>query len=554
MQAERMLERHPKFARIWAAIGILGVVATASWSLASSQAGAQSQPLDFLITGGILVDGTGAEARSADLGIRGDRIEFIGDAAKAKVRAKTEVHVPGLIVAPGFIDPHTHSLDYLNNAAHPGEYHPDRQNLNYLMQGVTTVVTGNDGGGPVNIAATLDKLQQQGIGTNVTLLVGFGTVRQQILGRADVAPTPEQLDKMRALVRSAMQEGAFGLSSGLFYVPQNYAKTEEVIELAKIAGEFGGYYDTHMRDEDSYSIGLLGSIDETLRIGREGHLPAHISHIKALGPAVWGKSADAIERVNAARAAGQSVTADEYPYTGSGSSLPASLLPPWAQEGNRDQIAARLNDPAQRDKILDGIRANLERRGGADALLFPSERMTELFGKTLAQVAAARNTPAAETALAIFQESLKNNTWGELGVISFNMSPADVERFMQQPWLMTGSDGSPGHPRLFGTFPRKFHDYVFEKKLISLPFAVRSSSALAAEMLGLKDRGLLKEGFAADVIALDPGDFADRATYEHPQVLASGVRLVFVNGVLTVKDGTYTGALAGKALRHKPPN
>ena len=513
---------------------------------------AQSEPLDYLITGGTVVDGTGAEPRKADVGIRGDQIAFIGDASKQHTQAKAEVHVDRLVVAPGFIDPHTHSADYLNNAVHAGEYHPDRQNLNYLMQGVTTVVTGNDGGGPVNIAATLDKWQQQGIGTNVALLVGFGTVRQQALGRVDVAPTPEQLDKMRALVRSAMQEGAFGLSSGLFYVPQNYAKTEEVIELAKVAGEFGGYYDTHMRDEDSYSIGLLGSIDETLRIGREGHLPAHISHIKALGPAVWGKSAEAIEKINAARAAGQNVTADEYPYTGSGSSLPASLLPPWAQEGNRDQISARLSDPSQREKILDGIRTNLERRGGADALLFPSERLTELFGKTLAQVAKARNTPAPETALAILQEALKNGTWGELGVISFNMSPADIERFMQQPWVMTGSDGSAGHPRLFGTFPRKFHDYVYEKKLITLPFAVRSSSALAAEMLGLKDRGLLKEGFAADVIVFDPATFADRATYEHPQVLASGVRLVFVNGVLAVKDGDFTGALAGKPLRHKP--
>lgn len=538
---------HARLALIVICVAALGVFLRHS-------AEAQNEPLDYLITGGTVVDGTGAEPREADVGIRGDRIAFIGDAARAHIQAKAEVHVNRLIVAPGFIDPHTHSADYLNNAVHTGEYRPDRQNLNYLMQGVTTVVTGNDGGGPVNIAATLDKWQQQGIGTNVALLVGFGTVRQQVLGRADVAPTPEQLDKMRSLVRSAMQEGAFGLSSGLFYVPQNYAKTEEVIALAKVAGEFGGYYDTHMRDEDSYSIGLLGSIDETLRIGREGHLPAHISHIKALGPAVWGTSVEAIEKINAARAAGQNVTADEYPYTGSGSSLPASLLPPRAQEGNRDQISARLNDPAQREKLLDEIRTNLERRGGAEALLFPSERLTELFGKTLAQVAKARNTPAAETALAILQDALKNGSWGELGVISFNMSAADIERFMQRPWVMTGSDGSPGHPRLFGTFPRKFHDYVYEKKLITLPFAVRSSSALAAEMLGLKDRGLLKEGYAADVIVFDPAIFADRATYEHPQVLASGMRLVFVNGTLAVRDANFTGALAGKALKHKPAN
>ena len=204
------------------------------------------------------------------------------------------------------------------------------------MQGVTTVVVGNDGGGPIDVAATLDKYQHQGIGTNVAILTGFGTIRRKVMGMADVDPTPAQLDQMRGYVREAMQQGAFGLSTGLFYAPQSFSKTAEVIELATVATQFGGYYDTHMRDEDSYSIGLLGSIDETLRIGREAHIPVHISHIKALGPAVWGKSVDAIAKINAARAAGQNVTASEYPYTGSGTSLPASLLPPWAHEGTQE--------------------------------------------------------------------------------------------------------------------------------------------------------------------------------------------------------------------------
>jgi N-acyl-D-aspartate/D-glutamate deacylase len=504
----------------------------------------QGETLDFLLTGGQVVDGTGSEPRRADIGVLGERIAFVGDATAAHVQAKQTISAAALIVAPGFIDPHTHADAYLGSLAH-------RNNLNYIMQGVTTVVTGNDGGGPIAIAATLDKWQQQGIGTNVALLTGHGTVRKQVMGMVDADPTSAQLEQMRGYVRKAMQEGAFGMSTGLFYVPGSFAKTEEVIELSKVVAEFGGYYDTHMRDEDSYSIGLLGSIDETLRIGREARLPVHISHIKALGPAVWGKSVDAIAHINAARAAGQDVTASQYPYTGSGTSLPTSLLPPWAQEGTREQIAARLSDPAQRERLLAEIKNNLARRGGAETLLFTSAHVPEFYAKTLAQISTARKTAPVETALAILQTAARDRTWDELGLISFNMSDADVEHFMVQPWVMTDSDGSPGHPRLYGTFPRKLRMYVYEKKLITLPFMVHVSSELPAEMLGLRDRGVLREGNVADVIAFDPATVADKATYEHPEVLSMGMKYVFINGALAVKAGEYTGALAGKALRHK---
>ncbi|MGH9863899.1 MAG: N-acyl-D-amino-acid deacylase family protein [Candidatus Acidiferrales bacterium] len=511
---------------------------------AASQTNGES--LDFVLVGGQIVDGTGSPPRRADVGIRGDRIVFVGDSVGAHLHAAQTISATGLIVAPGFIDPHTHANGYLNDSVR-------RNNLNYIMQGVTTVVTGNDGGGPIEIAATLDKWQHQGIGTNVALLTGHGTVRRKVMGMVDADPTPAQLDQMRAYVRSAMEEGAFGLSTGLFYAPGSFSKTEEVIEIAKVAAQFGGYYDTHMRDEDSYSIGLLGSIDETLRIGREAHIPVHISHIKALGPAVWGKSAEVIAKIDAARAAGQDVTASQYPYTGSGTSLPASLLPPWAHEGTQEQVAARLADPAQRDKLLSAITENIKRRGGADTLLFTSARMPELYAKTLAQVAAARKTPPVETALAILQAGSRDKTWDQLGVISFNMSDADVERFMIQPWVMTDSDGSPGHPRLYGTFPRKLRIYVYQKKLITLPFMVHASSKMPAEMLGLRDRGELREGYIADVIVFDPATIRDEATYEHPEILAAGMKYVFINGVLAVNAGKYTGALAGRALRHKLP-
>jgi N-acyl-D-amino-acid deacylase len=510
----------------------------------NAETSSQSQPFDYLLVGGTIVDGSGIAPRRADLGIRGERIVFIGNAASAHLHAAHTINAKGLIICPGFIDVHTHADGYLGD--------PDRRsNLNYLMQGVTTVVTGNDGEGPIDIAATLDKWQKGGIGTNVALLTGFGTIRRAVMGMVAADPTAAQLDKMRDYVRAAMQQGAFGLSTGLFYAPQSFSKTPEVIALAKVAAQYGGYYDTHMRDEDSYSIGLLGAIDETLRIGREAHILVHISHIKALGPAVWGQSVAAIAKINAARAAGQKVLACQYPYTGSGTSLPAALLPPWAHEGTPEQVAARLADPAQRARLLAAIEENIKRRGGANTLLFTSSRMPELYAKTLAQIAAARKLSPSETALAILQTSARDKTLNRLGLISFNMSEADIDRFMVQGWDMTCSDGSPGHPRLYGTFPRKLRIYVYQKRLITLSFMVHVSAEEPAEMLGLKGRGLLREGYVADVIAFNPATVADKATYEHPQVLSVGMKYVFVNGTLTVDAGKYSGALAGLALRHK---
>lgn len=518
------------------------ILALASTSRAQTKP-VQEQSLDYLLVGGQILDGTGSAPRLADIGIRGDRIGFIGKASAAHLRAAHTISAKGLIICPDFIDPHTHADGYLDDPVR-------RNNLNYIMQGVTTVVTGNDGDGPINIAATLDKWQQGGIGTNVALLTGFGTIRRAVMGMVADDPTSAQLDKMRGYVRSAMQQGAFGLSTGLFYAPQSFSKTGEVIELAKVASEFGGFYDTHMRDEDSYSIGLLGAIDETLRIGREAHILVHISHIKALGPAVWGQSVQAIAKINTALAAGQKVLACQYPYTGSGTSLPAALLPPWAHEGRPEQVADRLSDPTQRDRLLAVINENIQRRGGANTLLFTSSRNPELYAKTLAQVAASRKMSPPEAALAILQTSSRDKTMNQLGVISFNMSEDDIDRFMVQPWDMTCSDGSPGHPRLYGTFPRKLRIYVYQKKLITLPFMVHVSSDVPAEMLGLRDRGLLREGYIADVIAFDPATVADKATYEHPELLATGMKYVFVNGTLTVNAGNYTGALAGRPLRH----
>lgn len=413
------------------------------------------------------------------------------------------------------------------------------------MQGVTTVVTGNDGAGPRHPAKTLDLWERQGVGTNAALLVGHGAARSEVLGNGDIQPSPAQLDAMKALARGAMREGAFGMSTGLFYVPGSFAKTEEVIELSQVVAAMSGYYDSHMRDEDSYSIGLLGSIAETIRIGREARIPVHISHIKALGPQVWGKSVDAIEMIERARSEGIDVTADQYPYTASGSSLVASLLPAWAQAGKMEEVLVRLDDESLRPRLLKEMAENLQRRGGPDSLLFTSSRAPELRGKRLSDVSKERNQPPVAVALA----SMRERKLEGLDVASFNMSEDDIIRFMKQPWVMTGSDGSHGHPRMFGTFPRKLRVYVYQKKIISLPFMVRASSDFSARTIGIPERGLLRVGYFADVIAFDAAILADQSTFEHPDELAVGMKYVIVNGKLAVEDGKYTDALAGRSLR-----
>jgi N-acyl-D-aspartate/D-glutamate deacylase len=410
------------------------------------------------------------------------------------------------------------------------------------MQGVTTVVTGNDGGSVLNIGETLSKWDKQGIGTNAIMLAGQGTIRGKVLGPTDAQPTSAQLEEMKALVAQEMDEGAYGLSTGLYYAPGSYSKTEEVIELAKVAAAKGGIYDTHMRDESSYSIGLLGSIEETIRIGREANIPVHISHIKALGPEVWGKSKQAIKLMKKARTAGVQVSACQYPYTASGTSIQASLMPRWAEVGGRAEMLKRIDDPQTRPRLISEMEVNLKRRGGADSLLITGARDKAVVGKRLSEIAVARNEPPIEAALELIRS-------GTTVVASFNMTEKDIARFMKQSFIMTCSDGSSGHPRKYGTFPRKLREYVYKQKLISLRFMVRNSSSLTAETFRIPERGLIREGYFADIIIFDENAVTDRATYEQPELLAVGMKFVIVNGKIAVVNGEYTGALAGRALR-----
>jgi len=503
--------------------------------LKPGRAAGQTSQLDLLIEGGRVVDGSGGEPVAADVGVRGDRIVFVGDAAREGVAASRVIDARGLLVAPGFIDPHTHTADDLSDPRRKG-------NENYLLQGVTTVVTGNDGNSPFPVGAALAAWQAQGIGTNAALLVGQGTVRRQVMAVSDAPPTAEQLARMKSLVKQAMAEGAFGMSTGLYYAPGSFAKTEEVIELAKVVAQAGGIYDTHMRDESSYSVGLMGAIRETIRIGREARIPVHISHIKALGADVWGQSREAIEVIERARGEGIEVTANQYPYTASGTSLTAALVPRWAEAGGQEQLRARIDDPGVRPRLVAEMEANLKRRGGPESLLITSAHDRGLIGKRLGAVAKERGEKPVEAALGIIKA-------GGAGVASFNMTEQDIENFMRRAWVMTGSDGSGGHPRKYGTYPRKLREYVYSKKVITLPFAVRAGSALVAETFRIPERGLLKAGYYADVIVFDEKTVADRATYEQPELLAAGMKYVVVNGKLAVDDGKDLGISAGRPLR-----
>jgi len=521
--------RNPMYA------GVLSVIG--GWALLGRGLAPAQQRVDVMIRGGTVVDGTGAAARRADVGIMGDRITFVGDAAGARVTGARVIDATGLIVAPGFIDPHTHSAGELSSPQ-------KKANLNYLMQGVTTVVTNNDGGGPVTVGRQLDAWTKNGIGTNAAVYVGQGSVRGAVMGMSSVAPTPAQMDSMKTLVARGMDEGAIGLSTGLYYAPGSYSSTDEVIELAKVAASRGGRYDSHIRDESSYTVGLIGAVAEVIRIGREAHMPVHISHIKALGVDVWGQSDTVIAMLRRARAAGVEISASQYPYTASGTGVGASLLPRWAEAGGRDSLAWRIKDPATHERLIVEMTENMRRRGGANSLLITGGRDSSIRGKRLDEVARAWSTTPIEAAMTIVLN-------GDASVASFNMLEADIVAFMAQDFISTDSDGSDGHPRKYGTFAKLFHEYVALRHVLTLPQAVRRSSSASAQMLGFTERGTLAPKYFADVIVFDAATFADRATYEEPTLLAVGMKYVLVNGAVTIDDGRYTGVTAGRVLRRQ---
>jgi N-acyl-D-aspartate/D-glutamate deacylase len=500
-------------------------------------AAAPQASFDVLIRGGRVLDGSGNPWHSADLGIRGDRIAALGHLAAAG--AETVIDATGLVVAPGFIDAHSHAGGALASAGLRGA-------TALLAQGVTTVFVNPDGGGPVDLARQKEGYGG-GLGVNVALMVPHGSVRSAVLGSADRAPSPEELDRMRALVRAGMEAGAFGLSSGPFYAPGSFSKTDELVALANVAAQFGGAYTSHIRDESDYSIGLVAAVDEVITVAREARLPGVVTHIKALGPRVWGYSAALVHRIEQARAQGVEVYADQYPYEASQTGLAAALLPRWAQAGGGAALRQRFDDAETFARIRADVVQNLDRRGGAGRIRFGGEG--EHAGKTLAEVAAARGADPVDAALDILRRG------GGGSIISFNMHEDDIHRLMVQSWTMTASDGElprlgvgVAHPRAYGTFPRKLGKYARDDRVVTLEHAARSMTSLPATAFRMKDRGVLRSGAIADIVVFDAERIRDRATYEEPHQLSEGVRHLLIGGRISVQDGRVTGALNGRVL------
>ncbi|HYC50763.1 MAG TPA: D-aminoacylase [Gemmatimonadaceae bacterium] len=504
-----------------------------------------AQEFDVLIRGGTVIDGTGAQRFRADVALKGDRIALISREGIAANRAARVIDASNRIVAPGFIDVHAH-IDPLPQL--PGAE-------SAVRQGVTFALGGPDGGSPLPLGRYMTSRDSQRIGINVGYLVGHNTVRQRVMGTVNRAPTVDEMRRMKALIAEAMGQGAFGISTGLRYLPGNFAKIDEVIELSRVASDSGGIYTSHLREE---GLGLIDGVAEAITIGREAKIPIVLTHHKAVGQKMWGQSVRTLAMLDSARAAGIDVMADVYPYTATSTGI-GVLIPTWAFDGGDTAFTRRLGDPALKDSITKGIIFNLlNDRGGGDIsrVQFSSVRwQPDLNGKTLADWARQRGiAPTPENGAALVIEAQQK---GGAAMIYHVLEEQDVQRIMQHPHVMIGSDGrlarmgdatSP-HPRAYGTFPRVLGRYSRDLKLFPLETAVYKMSGQSAARLGVRDRGTLKAGNYADVVVFDPTTVADRSTFETPHQYPVGIDYVFVNGKAAVDNGTFTDARSGRVLK-----
>ena len=539
---------------------------------AQNSSPAPAPPFDVLIRNGTVYDGTGGAGRMADVALRGDRIVGVGDLKNAPAKLVIDAH--GLAVAPGFINMLSWSTESLI---------ADGRSQSEIRQGVTTEIMGEgESMGPVNdrvretmlreqtdihyeikwttLAEYLRYLETRGISCNVASFIGATTIRENVIGFEDKAPTPQQLAEMRELVRKEMEAGALGIGTSLIYPPAFYAKTPELIELCKVAAKYQGKYISHMRSEGNQ---LLEAVDELIRISREAKIPAEVYHIKAAGESNWPKLDKLLARIEAAQKEGLKVTADMYTYTAAGTGLDA-CLPPWTEDGGYPALFKRLRDPATRAKIATEVKTpsdaweNLYLAAGSPEKIllvgFKSEKLKPLTGKSLAEVAKTRGKDPIETIMDLIAEDESR-----IDSIYFLMSEENVRKEMVKPWISFGSDEasqapegvflkSNPHPRAYGNFARVLGKYVRDEKIISLGETVRRLSALPATNLGLDHRGFLKDGMFADVVVFDPATVSDRATFAQPHQYAVGMKHIFVNGVQVLKDGEHTGATPGRAL------
>ncbi len=501
--------------------------------------------LTVIIEDGDVYDGRGSDPIVTDVGILGDRIAALGDLDACDAGRRLDAR--GLAVVPGFIDIHSHGTRGVFR-------YPLAENL--TRQGVTTAIGGPDGSSPYPIGEYLARLDATPPAVNFGLMVGHGTIRREVMGNENRPPTTAELDTMQAMVGRAMADGAFGLSSGLKYVPGAYAETAEVVALARVAGYFGGIYISHMREE---GLQLLDAVRETIRIGEEGGLPTQITHHKVLGAPMWGRSTDSLALVDDARARGVDVTMDQYPYTASSTGL-TILFPTWSLEGSRDDLLARLDDPVQRQRIKDGIIATLrDDRGGNDpnnVVLARCSWDSTLDGMSLAEVLSVQDRQVSLATAAELTMELQAE--GGCSGIFHAMREEDVRRIMRHPQTMVASDGgilAPGegvpHPRNYGTFSRVLGHYSRDLGVLSFAEAIRKMTSLPADRLDLADRGVIAAGAFADIAILDRDAIDDPAVFENPHQYATGAVHVFVNGVAVILDGAVTGTRPGRALRHE---
>ena len=498
--------------------------------------------IDVLLKQGTIYDGNSITPLVGDVAIRDGKILAVGslDASNAKVI----VNCSGKIICPGFIDLHNHSDKQVVS-------HLTRANINYLLQGCTTVVTGNCGSGPVDVAKYYGKINAAGCGTNVVHLLPQGDLRRQVMGSERRKPTGAELTKMQSLADKAMRDGAWGMSTGLIYVPSSYAETTEIITIAKVVADHGGIYASHIRGEGS---GLLDSIREAIQIGLKAELPVHVSHFKSSGKTNWGQVRAAANLIERARLKGQQVTADQYPYRASSTSLHASLIPAWARAGGRKAMLERFDDKEDGKRIRDAIQLKLKAAEGGKIIRIARCYKQEWVGKNLAAISESAEKPALQIV-----EIIERN--GGAQVVKFNMSPEDIRYVMTLEWVATASDGRaylPGadkpHPRSYGTFPRKISLFAQQEKVLSVGAAIRSATGLPAKILGIKDRGTIAPGFVADLAVLDPRTLADKATFDDPHRYCEGISYVLLGGEFSVYRGKATGALHGRAIEKPPKN
>ena len=504
-----------------------------------------SQDYDLIIRGGKVVDGSGNPWYHADIAIKNDRIAEIGQLSNHEAKRVIDAH--GLVVAPGFIDPHTHALRGIFEV-------PNAESA--LLQGVTTLTEGNDGSSPYPIDRHYADIDNLRISPNWAVFVGQGTIRQRVIGFGLRKATPDEMERMKQMVRDAMEQGALGISTGLFYVPGSFTSTEEVIELSKVAAEYNGIYISHIREEAAQ---LIDSVQETIRIGEEANIPVQITHHKVIGVENWGASIESLRLVDEARKRGVDVTIDQYPYTASQTSINA-LIPQWAQAGGREEMLSRINSAETYSTIKNEVVAKIlyDRGGGDPKNVFISRNSWDpnMAGKNLAELAIdAGLEPTPENAADVVFDIIRG---GGATAVYHAIGPEDVDRIMQHPATAIGSDGPVGvfgegapHPRQYGTFARVLGLYVRERKILSLEEAIRKMSSQSARRLGIHDRGLITKGYFADIAIFDPDEIIDKATFENPHQYAIGTKFVLVNGAVVVENGQHTGARPGRIL-HGP--